>query len=244
MTRAQSSGGKLRLFPRPGACDQWIMPSITRNKVPGIFWIIPEYSRLEKSLRHRGWAETDSMISVCSVTLVCVCTALPTQHRVKVTSLARDTGTLSLCQQTRALSGDLLSPHTRVLYFKHFTSSIHIHALIAKRTKVNKRNSLQKHGWFSRKESGIHETRFKVLRNESLIHVMPGKKGREGILKDYCMRWDAAEPPVESKHLEISASLSRVWRHEWSQELFVVYPITSQPIRGRYLLTLTNEKSE
>ena len=128
------------------------------------------------------------MISVCSVTLVCVCTALPTQHRVKVTSLARDTGTLSLCQQTRALSGDLLSPHTRVLYFKHFTSSIHIHALIAKCTKVNKRNSLQKHGRFSRKESGIHETRFKVLRNESLIHVMPGKKGREGILKDYCMR--------------------------------------------------------
>ena len=123
-----------------------------------------------------------------------------------------------------------------------FTSSIH--ALIAKRTKVNNQNSLQKHGRFSRKESGIHETRFKVLRNESLIHVMPGKKGGEGILKDYCMRWDAAEPPVESKHLEISASLSRVWRHEWSQELFVVYAITSPPIRGQYQPILTNEEPE
>ena len=47
-------------FPGQESCDQWILikPSITRNKAPGIFWIISEYSRLEKSLGLRGWAGT------------------------------------------------------------------------------------------------------------------------------------------------------------------------------------------
>ena len=56
--------------------------SITRNKVPGIFWIIPEYSRLWKSIRHWGWAGTDNtapsdLCVECDTSLCCSAHSAP-----------------------------------------------------------------------------------------------------------------------------------------------------------------------
>ena len=216
------SGGRVRVIPRPR--ELW---SLNTHKAihhqeqgPGYFlnnsWIFLGWRNQSATEGGRGHGTHNT---ASSVTRGGCLSGAPTRHSAPGQGYVTGTGHQDhrpprLYVSTPGQGLEICFHRTQEFYISGILWAQYMRCIIYKACKwKDNQNSLQKHGRFSRKESGIHETRFKVLRNESLIYVMPGKGvGRDIKRLLHEMSWCWATCRVKTfGNLGFSESCVRAW---------------------------------